>query len=45
MGLGEMYEGAPEIFAHVNVGLSGVSRMRRPGCEDPQWRMWKFLFI
>ena len=27
-----------KIFAHVNGGLSGGSRVRRPGSEDPRRR-------
>ena len=48
-GLGEMFEGdsadtgAGKISAHVDGGLSGGSRVRRPGSEDPHRRERKFI--
>ena len=48
MGLGRGFKvtlqtRAPEISAHVDGGLSGGSRVRRPGSEDPHRRERKFL--
>ena len=35
-GLGEIFEGdSADMFAHVDVGLSGGSSVSRPGSEDP----------
>ena len=30
-----------KIFAHVDGGMSGGSRVRRPGSEDPHWRGYR----
>jgi hypothetical protein len=35
----------PEISAHVDRGLSGGSRVRRPGSEDPHRHERKFCVI
>jgi hypothetical protein len=32
-----------KISAHVDRGLSGGSRVRRPGSKDPHWREKTFL--
>ena len=34
-----------KISAHVDGGLSGGSRVRRPGSKDPHRREWKFIYI
>ena len=45
-GLGEMFEGdSADTCAHVDGGLSGGSRVRRPGSEDPHWRELKFFLV